>query len=223
MKNKKWAGLLISGILTVILSGCGVAARIEFPDAEAAKEALDTASNVYFSGDMDDVNQSTNILVNEKVAGYMEESGFVNTKWTVSVDDKTWFYVKSVTSGPITEDEEDIAKASTFGYYDENDNCLGYAQERARRSEEGSNYYIYYLDADGNPKDYYTDEYGTYTYDGEGNIIATGTAKMTGISSCYVQIDMEEGSDTQIDFMDKMAMYIALYDELYDVNKRQQN
>lgn len=222
MKKKKWAGLLLSGIMAAVLSGCGVASKIEFSDAEAAKEALNTASTIYFSGDLEAVNQTTNILADEKVAGYMEESGFVNTKWTVTVDDQTWFYLKLVNDGPVTEDEEDIVKAGTFGYYDENDNCLGYAQERARKSEEGSAYYIYYLDADGNPKDYYTDEKGNYTYDSEGNLIATGKAEMESMLSgryCYVQIDMEEGSDTQIDFMDKMAMYITLYDELYDLNK----
>ena len=69
----------------------------------AAKEALNTARTVHFDGDVKAVNQCTDILADEQVAGYMEKTGFFNTKWTVSIDGNTWFYAKFVTDESINE------------------------------------------------------------------------------------------------------------------------
>ena len=49
----------------------------------------------------------------------------------------------------------------------------------------------------------------------DGNVIATADSGADAIGNgCHIQIDMEEGCDVQMDFMDKMAMYIQQYDEL---------
>ncbi|MFR5191627.1 MAG: hypothetical protein ACLTFZ_03340 [Lachnospiraceae bacterium] len=56
-------------------------------------------------------------------------------------------------------------------------------------------YYICYMDADGNPKDYYSNEEATQTYDSEGNLIATGTVDFNGFfesQHCYVEITAQE-------------------------------
>lgn len=54
------------------------------------------------------------------------------------------------------------------------------------------------------------------TYDSEGNLIATGTVDFNGFfenQHCYVEITAEEDSTMQMDFMDKMAMYLYLFSD----------
>ena len=53
-------------------------------------------------------------------------------------------------------------------------------------------------------------------YDSEGNLIATGTVDFNGFfesQHCYVEITAEEDSTMQMDFMDKMAMYLYLFSD----------
>ena len=212
MRKRKLAGLLMTVVTAVMLSGCDGESSVTISDAEEAKEALNTASSVYFEGNLEAVNQDTDILADGAVAGHMEESGIFNTRWTVTVGGETWFYMKIVTDEPINDDTEGYVTAATYGYYDENDNCLGYAQERIVRNEGD---YIYFMDADGNLRDYCMEETGEYVIDMDGNVIARADSRADAIGNgCYIQIDMEEGCDMQMDFMDKMAMYIQQYDEL---------
>ena len=215
MKRERRIGIILATIATTALCGCGGPSTVAFSDEEAAKEALNTARTVHFDGDVKAVNQGTDILADEQVAGYMEETGFFNTRWTVSIDGNTWFYAKFVSDEPINENTDTLVSATTYGFYDANDTCIGYAQEQAVKGESGD-YYICYMDADGNPKDYYSNEKATQTYDSEGNLIATGTVDFNGFfesQHCYVEITAEEGSTTQMDFVDKMAMYLYLFSD----------
>ncbi len=212
MINKKFMGLLMAVVTAAMLSGCDGDSKVTISDVEEAKEALNTASSVYFGGNLEAVNQETDILADGAVAGHMEESGIFNTRWTVTVGGEIWFYMKIVTHEPINEDTEAYVTAATYGYYDENDNCLGYAQERIVR-DEGD--FIYFMDADENLRDYCMEETGKYVIDMDGNVIARADSGADVIGNgCHIQIDMEEGCDMQMDFMDKMAMYIQQYDEL---------
>lgn len=216
MGKKRLVVLFLAGVVSLMLIGCSDTSRVVISDAQAAKEALNTASSVYFNGNLDDVNQKTDILADKAVAGRMEESGFFNTKWTVTVGGETWFYLKIVTDEPINENTDEYVSAATYGYYDENDNCLGYAQQRAIRSDDSHAYYFYFMDADKNLRDYRMEENGEYIIDMDGNMIARADSGMNLVGAgCHIQIDMEEGCDMQVDFMDKMAMYIQQYDELY--------
>lgn len=216
MGKKRLVGLFLAGVLALMLVSCSDTSRVVISDSQAAKEALNTASSVYFNGNLDDVNQKTDILADEAVAGRMEESGFFNTKWTVTVGGETWFYLKIVTDEPINENTDEYVSASTYGYYDENDNCLGYAQQRAIRGDDSHAYYFYFMDADKKLRDYRMEENGEYIIDMDGNMIARADSGMDLVGAgCHIQIDMEEGCDMQIDFKDKMAMYIQQYDELY--------
>lgn len=46
---------------------------------------------------------------------------------------------------------EGVNSGNTYGYYDMDDNCLGYAQERILESDTLERaYYIVFLDAEGN-------------------------------------------------------------------------
>jgi hypothetical protein len=62
-------------------------------------------------------------------------------------------------------------------------------------------------------------ENGYYAWDADGNVIATGDwgsdfFKLSLMNDdCHVQIDMAEDASTQMDFMDKMVMYLGLFDE----------
>ena len=188
MKRERRIGIILATIATTALCGCGGPSTVAFSDEEAAKEALNTARTVHFDGDVKAVNQGTDILADGQVAGYMEETGFFDTKWTVSIDGNTWFYAKFVTDEPINENTDTLVSATTYGFYD----------------------------ADGNPKDYYSNEEATQTYDSEGNLIATGTVDFNGFfesQHCYVEITAQEGSTMQMDFMDKMAMYLYLFSD----------
>lgn len=213
MTTKQQAALLLTGAV-LMLTACGEAPET-ITDAQVARDTLNTAASIYLTGDLDDVNQKTDILADEKVAGRMEESGFLNTKWTVTAGSETWFYMKIVTDEPINEDTDEYVSAATFGFYDENDNCLGYAQQRAIRDDDSHGYYYYFMDAAENLKDYCMEETGEYFMDMDGNVLAEADSAMDfGGNSCHVQINMVEGSDAQIDFMDKLVMYYEQFDEL---------
>ena len=215
MKMKKLA-VLLALAAALVLPGCGEGPET-ISDAQEARNALDTAASIYFKGDLEEVNQKTDVQADGKVAGRMEESGLFNTKWTVTAGGESWFYMKFVTDEPINEDTEEYGTGNTFGFYDENDNCLGYAQKRFIPGGIDGNYYDYYyfMDAEGNLKDYCMDETGRYFLDMDGNVIARAESDMDfGGKNCHIQIDMEEDCDAQIDFMDKMAMYYEQLDEL---------
>lgn len=216
MGKKRLVGLILAGVVSLMAAGCSDTSQTVISDVQEAKDALNTASSIYFNGNLEDVNQKTNILADEAVAGRMEESGIFNTKWTVTVGGETWFYVKIVTDEPINENTDEYVSAATYGYYDENDNCLGYAQERAIRGDDGHGYYFYFMDADKNIRDYCMEETGEYIMDMDGNVIARADSGTDFVGAgCHIQIDMEEDCDMQIDFMDKMVMYIKQYNELY--------
>ena len=194
MRIKGLAGLIFAGIAAVMISGCDSTPENIISDVDEAKKALNTASSVCFEGNLESVNQKTDILADGAVAGHMEESGFINTKWTVTVGDETWFYVKIVTDEPINEDTESYVTAATYGYYDENDNCLGYSQLRLMKGDVEASY-VYLIDADNNLKDYCMEETGAYVIDMDGNVIATADSGADAIGNgCHIQIDMEEGA-----------------------------
>ena len=144
MKKAGLAGLLLAGIAAVLLSGCRGASAIEFPDADAAKAALNQAQTIYIEGNYAAVKQKTDILADGKVAAYL------NGK-TVTINGETWFRIDYVTDEWINEDGEDYSAGNTYGYYDAEGNCLGYAQRRGVKQQDGEytdNYY--FMDAPQN-------------------------------------------------------------------------
>lgn len=80
MRKKGLRGLFLAGVVAAMFSGCGETSVVTISDAQEAKEALNTASSVCFKGDLEAVNQKTDILADGAIAGRMEESGFINTK-----------------------------------------------------------------------------------------------------------------------------------------------
>lgn len=210
-RRKLVSAAMILCILAAMLSGCGKSDRESYASAEEAKQAMNQCRTFVVEGDLEDVNQEGDILADGKRAGRLKETGILNTKWTVSVDGKTWFWIKFVTDEPINNIDGVIA-GTTYGYYDENNRCLGYAQERLFENENlEREYYLVFMDADGNPKDYLAEERGEELYDYEGNQIGSGKADLKGYigEKCYFEIDTETG--VSVDAVDKMAMYLQLF------------
>lgn len=210
-RRKLVSAAMILCILAAMLSGCGKSDRESYASAEEAKQAMNQCRTFLVEGDLDEVNQEGNILADGKIAGRLKETGILNTKWTVSVDGKTWFWMKFVTDEPINNIDGVIA-GTTYGYYDENNQCLGYAQKRLFENENlEREYYLVFMDADGNLKDYLAEERGEELYDYEGNQIGSGKAELKGYigEKCYFEIDTEP--DVSVDAVDKMAMYLQLF------------
>ena len=135
-------------ILGSVLLGCRKSNVESYASAEEAKQAMSQCRIFLVEGDLDEVNQEGNILADGKIAGRLKETGILNTKWTVSVDGKTWFWMKFVTDEPINNIDGVIA-GTTYGYYDENNQCLGYAQKRLFENENlEREYYLVFMDAD---------------------------------------------------------------------------
>lgn len=210
-RRKLVSAAMILCILAAMLSGCGKSDRESYASAEEAKQAMNQCRTFVVEGDLEDVNQEGDILADGKRAGRLKETGILNTKWTVSVDGKTWFWMKFVTDEPINNIDGVIA-GTTYGYYDENNQCLGYAQKRLFENENlEREYYLVFMDADGNLKDYLAEERGEELYDYEGNQIGSGKAELKGYigEKCYFEIDTEP--DVSVDAVDKMAMYLQLF------------
>lgn len=69
MRKKGLRGLFLAGVVAAMFSGCGETSVVTISDAQEAKEALDTASSVCFKGDLEAVNQKTDILADGAIAG----------------------------------------------------------------------------------------------------------------------------------------------------------
>lgn len=89
--------------------GCRKSNVESYASAEEAKQAMSQCRTFLVEGDLDEVNQEGNILADGKIAGRLKETGILNTKWTVSVDGKTWFWMKFVTDEPINNIDGVIA------------------------------------------------------------------------------------------------------------------
>lgn len=212
MKEKTVKLLPVALLAAVMLTGCGGPSDIEFADADAAKAALNSAQTIYLQGNYAAIKQKTDILADGKVAAYLKGK-------TVSVDGEMWFRYDFVTDEPINEDGEDYYTSTTYGYYDADGNCLGYAQMRSIKQEDGDfTRNIYFMDADGNLRPYCIEENGYYAWDDDGNVIATGDwdadFRLSFMDdACHVQIDKVEDAAVQMDFMDIMIMYARLFNE----------
>ena len=90
-------------ILASVLLGCRKSNVESYASAEEAKQAMSQCRTFLVEGDLDEVNQEGNILADGKIAGRLKETGILNTKWTVSVDGKTWFWMKFEDSEPCSD------------------------------------------------------------------------------------------------------------------------
>lgn len=212
--KKVFIMLLAAGMIWVMLSGCG-ASEMEFDSAQEAKEALNTASEIEIFADLDTKSRKTDILADGKVAGTLRGS-------TVYVDGEEWFHMDYVTDHPINN-REGVSSSTTYGFYDSENNCLGYAQLRYMDTADGErDVYLVYMDADGTEADYYASSGGDKLYNGEGTVIGTGYADKKGVGfleKTYTNIYLttfstEPEAKDDIDFMFRMGMFKCLQKDI---------
>ena len=144
---KKGIALIAALVLSVLLLGCEEA--VTYATADDAKAALNGQGVITIDGDFSEPNQASDIRVNNGFAGFMRETGLINGKWTISANYEEWFYVQYVTDEPVNH-QEGVNSGSTLGFYDMDDNCLGYAQERVDPNWDNA-YIVYFLDPDFTP------------------------------------------------------------------------
>lgn len=198
----------------LIFTGCGKSEQVTV-SAEDGQTLLENATAISLEGDLDDIVVDTDIRADGQAAGHVQERGFWDSKWTVSTGEgESWFYLRYVTDEPINEDTESYVTGSTYGYYDMEDHCLGYAQERVLETDTLSRgWYLTFLDGEGNPKEYLADEEASRIFDYEGNVIATGSFFFGGFlnSDKYtIEVAEKAGSALQMDFMDKMCVFLKI-------------
>ena len=210
----KWRAGLLLGLLTVLLTGCGTP-EMEYDSAEEAKQALARAQTIDIFVNLYTPHSKTEILADGKVAAILRGR-------TVYVDGEEWFHYDYVTDDPINEDREGVLPATTYGYYDKDGNCLGYAQEQVTRTSRGRDYYIMFLDTEWNLLPYYSSEDGDILYNEDGRAVGNGDAGLEGVSLLrryYTNIYRTEFQtdpeyDVELDFMYRMAMLEGLQDDM---------
>ena len=143
------------------------------------RELLNNASTLTVTGDLDDIVLDSDLTADGTVAGRIVERGIFNTKWTITSGGEPWFYIAYPKEKWIYN-MEGVNSGNTYGYYDMDDNCLGYAQERILESDTLERaYYIVFLDAEGNvARDYLATEKGNYLMDFDGNKVGEGKAEL---------------------------------------------
>lgn len=199
---KKYVFLLLALLLALSFSGC----YDDTPKPSADVTPLEGAKEVTFHGDLDSVEQNGNIDINGVATGHLSEWGLLNTRWYVSVDSKDCFYVKIVTDEPINN-QPGITSGNTYGFYDMENNCLGYAQQQVWDDGcLGRAWYLMFLDADGSRKNYYADEQGETIYNTDGEVIGEAQYNLSLFSTYMVTVTCQ---DPSVAIQDKLAINFA--------------
>ena len=188
------------------LTGCGKAPQMEFNSAEEAIEALNTAENIEIYADLYSKKKKTEIVADGKVAGYLKGN-------TVYIDGEKWFSIDYVTDEPINEDR---THGTTYGYYDADGDCIGYAQDRYLDTMDGEkDSFLIFLDTDGEEMGYCSSKGGTILFDWDGSPVGKGYTGVDGIGffrRFYTNIYKttfytDPEARLTVDFMDRMAMF----------------
>lgn len=209
---KKWVVLIVTLMLSILLMGCEEAET--FDTADDAKVALNGQGVITIDGDFSEANQETDIRVDGTFAGFIRESGLLNTKWTISANYKEWFYAKYVTDEPVNN-QEGVNAGSTIGFYDENDECLGYAQEQVN----GDNgYIVVFLNPDFSQTGLYASEDCRTLWDDTGAVIAEGDVDWS-YSSDFCTITITPTGVRDVPFFAKFAMYETLFYDASNLKK----
>ena len=82
--------------------------------------------------------------------------------------------------------------------------------------------FLVFLDVNGTPLDYVSSKNGAVLYDKENNIVGTGHARVDGVgffNQLYTNVyrtvfETDNDADITVDFMDRMAMYKCLQEDI---------
>lgn len=157
MKRKLTHSIMLTLLFIVLITGCTPRSDMSTDDILAS---LNGISSLDTKCKADSMTPKDKILINESIVGLIKQTGLLNTKWTVSIQDTDLFYVKYVTNEEIN-DLENVISSTTFGCYDMNNTCLGYCQERVYTDK---NYCYVFLNPDYSEVGYYADDACDYLY-----------------------------------------------------------
>ena len=197
------------------ISGCRSCELREEASAtpEERWEALNGQGTVRMNGDFSEADQATDISVDGVSCGYLQESGLLGTKWTVSIQGKDRFYAKFAESEQVPNRQASVV-GTTFGFYTPEDTCIGYAQEQL--TETGAYHWVF-LNSDGSGQGIWAAEDCTELYSDDGTLLARGTADYSyGGDLCTVTIDCVGGQDVPI--YAKLVMYEELLTDAKNIH-----
>lgn len=171
--KKKILSLVLCLALLFCLCACDAESEnTATVDVATGQAMLESASTLSMSCNGHSINKRCNLIVDDQVAGMLQESGFFDSHWNISAGGEDWFYAKFVTDEWIN-DVEGVISATTYGFYDMSDNCLGYCQERVVNGD----YWFVFLDTEGNETGSYMNDDGNVVYSADGTML--GTANYT--------------------------------------------
>ncbi|MDO4960692.1 MAG: hypothetical protein Q4E57_02380 [Eubacteriales bacterium] len=194
------------------LSGCGSGSGSAGSDlsADDGKTAIMNASTLVINGDNNAINDNCPILADDRTVGSWIESGFVDTKWTVSAGSDEWFYFTDEASDNLPNKRELVFRSYTI--YDMSDQRMGYLCESTANADGTGDDRFYFYDADGNEKEYYADGDLTAIYDANGTLLVSSHYAMApmGLSDAQkYDLTIQVSNNEQVDIWDELSLIIG--------------
>ena len=230
-RKKCIVSCVLIAMLTIIAVGCG-SSEGKYPklEGEEARTVFDRSSDIKITGDIDDINTSSDVIADSQNVGKVKEHGIVNSQITYSVDGEDQFYVAfcdfDEEDNVVNSDE--YATSTTYTYYDMDGYRLGYAQDRALFQGDDEWYVMVFLDTDGYMKNYYIEANDSWGHDwaqsGAG-VYNMNREKVGEISleltnaltrNFSIEMDLGDAAD-ELSEMDRVAIYWRCVSEM---NKR---
>ena len=192
---KRVSCLILAAALALALAACGEAPL----SGDAAWSTLENANTLYLTGNLNDVNTSSDITADGKVIGQVQEKGLINNTMVVTVDGKEQFYYRYAKDDEFWNDA-----GTTYVCCDMDGNCLGYMHLLFAK---GTSYYAF-CDAERNEKGYYLDEELTTFTNASGEPIGSVEAALDNIVTSSFHVEIKTfATQEKIDYTDKLAVY----------------
>ena len=221
---------ILIATLAISMAGCGTT-KDEYPKLEGqeARTAFAQSSDIRLTGDIDDVNTFSDVIADGKNVGEVKEHGVINNQITYSVDGEDQFYIAFCDfdeEDKVVESDE-YATSTTYTYYDMDGNRLGYAQMRALFQGDDEWYVMVFLDAEGNMKNYYIEDYddwdhewaenGAGVYNMDREKVGEISLDLTNFVTNGFSIGMElNAAADELSEMDRVAIYWRCVSEMND-------
>ena len=91
-RYKRNLAVLLTAVTAILSAGCEIE---EVPRAavEEERQVLEEASSLAYTGDLEDITLTSDLMADGVIAGSIKETGFWNTKYTVTAGGEDWFYL----------------------------------------------------------------------------------------------------------------------------------
>jgi hypothetical protein len=179
--------------------------------SEEAYETMETAQQILIKGDLDDWTQKPSIWVDNHYLGNLVEKGIINWQIKLLAGKEEMFHIQF----DDTDLDEGIT-ANTYGYFDSDDQVIGYAEETLEPFEDGTKDYVYlfYNQYKNKKTYYYYEKDGWNIYNSNGNLIVQGNYDYKVFTSEY-EITITSYNKS-VDLKDKMLIYVRVASYLQD-------